>query len=458
MTSGLQSRIVTLSVLSVTLVSIITFLTILYLYHSHAIKTIDQNLLADVHAVKQLLKFNYDGTLDLRASDSAAVSSYAKYTNIYYLVSSDNLRSLKRSTTMINIEIPETVKAEGYQYFTFYDEEYRIYGQKYFGNEHSGDVDLYIHVLRPMEPLDKEVEQLFILLLLMLPLPIFLTGIGSWWIARHTIQPIHTLIKTVETINSESLDTQIPVVNVDEVGQLTGAFNTFLLRLNNAFNSLRRFTSDASHELRTPLTVIRTQAEVMLQKPRDITEYQQNIVSTLEEISRLEYLTDTLLQLTRADAGITKLSFSKINISNVIEKWIDNFLPLADDKNISLKFSISNDIILKADKAVFECIIINLLNNAIQYTPVKGEIKVTLSENFNQISLMIEDSGPGIPDTEKINVFDRFKRLQQTRHASAGSGLGLSVVQWVVKSHHGKVWIDDSPLGGCVFKVVFNKS
>lgn len=444
--------------MSVTFISVVTFITILYLYHLHAIKTTDKNLLADHYAVKQLLNFNFDGSLDLSPSDSTAVSSYAKYTNIYYLVSSAELRPLKRSTTMINIEIPTDIKVDGYQYFTFSDQEYRVYGEKHEHSEHSGSVDLYIHVLRPMEPLHEEFEQLLFLLLLMLPLPIVLTGIGSWWIARHTIQPIHSLIKTVETVNSESLDTQLDIIRYDEVGKLTKAFNVFLLRLNSAFYSLRRFTSDASHELRTPLTVIRTQAEVMLQKTRSAEEYQQNIVSTLEEISRLENLTDTLLQLTRADAGITQLTFEDNDISKIMEKWVENFLPLADEKSICLQSKIDNNVMMQIDKSVFECIIINLLNNAIQYTPEKGVIEVQLVETVNDIQMLVQDSGPGIPDSEKSNVFARFTRLQKTRHTSAGSGLGLSVLSWAVKGHKGKVWIEDSSLGGAVFNVLFSKS
>jgi len=453
---SLQARIIFLSVLSVTLISIITFLTILYLYHSHAIKTIDQNLLADVHAVKQLLRFNYNGSLDLSPYDSRAVSSYAKYTDIYYLVSSDNFNPLRRSTTMINIELPKSVQSAGYHFFTFYNEQYRIFSYQYLQSEHSGNVDLYIHVLRPMEPIDNEVEQLFLLLLLMLPVPILLTGIGSWLIARHTMLPLHSLIKTVATINSESLDTQIPVIRLDEVGQLTAAFNTFLIRLNGAFDSLRRFTSDASHELRTPLTVIRTQAEVTLQKPRNSDEYQKNIVSTLEEISRLENLTDTLLHLTRADAGITKHTFTNTNVSSIIEKWFDNFSPLADEKSIVFDSTISKNITLKIDTAVFECIIVNLFNNAIQYTPTKGKVQVLLTESSNTIQFSIQDSGPGIPDSEKQNVFNRFTRLQKTRHNATGSGLGLSVVMWAVKLHNGQVWVEDSCFGGSHFIVKFN--
>ena len=456
MTLGLQSRIIRLSVLSVTLISVITFLLILYLYHIHSIRTIDKYLLADVNAVKQLLSFNDSGQLDLSPYNSRAVSSYAKYTNIYYLVSNEQLNPLRRSSSMNNIELPTTVIVEGYQYIKFADEEYRVYATKYLQTQHSGSVNLYIHVLRPMQPIHNEVEQLFYLLLFMLPLPILLTGIGSWWITKHTIQPINKLIKTVETINSESLNTQIPIARNDEVGKLTEAFNIFLYRLNNAFSALKQFTSDASHELRTPLTVMRTQSEVMLQKTRQPAEYQQNIVSSLEEITRLENLTDTLLQLTRADAGITKSNFEPMDISSIVKKWLENLSPLAEEKNIQLRTNITNDIIFNIDQSHFECIIINLLSNAIQYTPQHGKVIVSLTILKNNLQLKVEDSGPGIPAAERKAVFDRFKRLQQTRHVSTGSGLGLSVVQWAVRNHNGKIWVDDSSLGGCAFIVNFN--
>lgn len=457
MTLGLQGKIILLSVLSVTFISIITFLTILYFYHSQSIKTIDRNLEDDVNAVKQLLNFKNNGALDLAQHQSNAVTSYAKHTDIYYLVRGETLQPLRRSATMLNIEIPRAVNLEGYQYINFAGNEYRVLSHKYSQLEHPGNVDLYIQVLKPMQTLNGEVKQLFLLLLLMLPLPILLAGIGSWWIAKHTIQPIHSLIKTVETIDLESLDTNIPIIRNDEVGKLTKAFNTFLSRLNNAFISLQRFTADASHELRTPLTVIRTQAEVTLQKPRDNTEYQQNIVSTLEEISRLENLTDTLLQLTRADAGITKLSISEVNISKIIEKWVENLTPLADEKDINLNSNILNDVMSNVDNAVFECIIVNLLNNAIQYTPNNGKIHVQLTQNIKQIQLSIEDSGPGIPDTERQNIFDRFKRLQKTRHTSSGAGLGLSLVRWAATIHKGMVWVENSSLGGSNFIVTLPK-
>jgi len=436
------------------LILAIVYLTTIGLYSRSLLQSIDSDLLQDSERVFQLLEFNPQGELDLYARTDQFINAQGYQRRLMYLIRDEKLQAIRRSAAMIYIEPPVTAKLNDYSDFTFSANEYRMYFKKYPAQGHSGRKDLYIQVIQSLDGYRQQVYHLLSAMLWLIPIPLILISTISWWIADRALKPLSRLSHTLTNIGSEQLDVRVEIENMnDEVGNIAHATNTFLDRIENAFASLKRFTSDASHELRTPLTTIRTQAEVLLSRERSADEYKQVLGSVLEEVDRLEYLSEALLQLTRGDAGILKLNRSSTNISQVLSNWVDNFLTLAEEKHITFKVSIVDDIYFNADIAILERAFINIIQNAIAYTPLKGCIEISLLQNEEQIIFKVADSGPGVADADKQAIFQRFTRLDSTRQLASGAGLGLAITQWALDLHDGEVSVTDNPHGGAIFTV-----
>ncbi len=441
------------------LILIIVYVTTIGLYSRSLLQSIDENLKTDLERVKQHLNFNQQGNLELYAQPAATILTQGYNRELMYLVRDDKFNAIRRSAAMIYIEPPEIIpelieKDENYQNFIFSDKEYRIYHGKYAAEEHAGDRDLYIQLVKSLDEYHQQVNQLLSAMLWLIPIPLILISLGSWWIADRALRPLARLSKTLTDIGSEQLDVRVEVENQnDEVGKIAQATNTFLDRIQSSFNSLKRFTSDASHELRTPLTTIRTQAEVLLSRERSREEYKQVLGSVLEEVDRLEYLTEALLQLTRGDAGIITLDRDRQDVSVSLHNWVENLQALAEEKQIHIKTEISEQIEANVDIAIFERIYINIIQNAIAYTPPQGEITIRLIQEQQQIVFQVADSGPGVADKDKQAVFQRFTRLDSTRQRASGAGLGLAITQWAVELHNGSITVVDNSPVGAVFIV-----
>ncbi len=453
-------KFVLLSVISMSLILAIVYITTLGLYSRSLMHSIDEGLEDDLDRVKQRLNFTPQGKLELYAQPASSQFSQGHNRQIMYLIRDNELNAIRRSASMIFIEPPNvdlsiTDHHDSYQSFSFSDREYRTYHEKYTAGQHAGDEDLYIQLVRPLDEYHEQVNQLLNAMLWLIPVPLILISLGSWWIADRALRPLARLSNTLTNIDSEQLDVRVEVENQnDEVGKIAQATNTFLDRIENSFNSLKRFTSDASHELRTPLTTIRTQAEVLLSRERSREEYKQVLGSVLEEVDRLEYLSEALLQLTRGDAGILKLDIKQHDISVLLNNWVENLLALAEEKQIRFKLSIPRQIIVKVDIAIFERIYINIIQNAIAYTPKGGEISISLTKEAQRIIFQVADTGPGVADQDKLAIFQRFTRLDSTRQQASGAGLGLAITQWAVELHNGSISVTDNISTGAVFIVV----
>jgi len=453
-TLNLRTKISLLSALSMSVILVVLYTLILFFYSSNLLKSLDNSLIEDIDIVKSILRFNQHGKLNLYNQPNETSFAYAYKNRIQYLVRDAKHRPVRRSANMALIELPNPQFKNGQtQYLeniSFADKNYRIYNYFYDVTQHAGNQSLIIHVIRSLDNYKNEKQALTFAMLQLAPLPIILVGFGGWWIAGRALRPINKLIDAVNHISADELTTRVSVTTQDEVGQLASAFNTFLTRLENAFSSLKRFTADASHELRTPLTSMRAQGEVALSRPREKHEYRNTIGSMLEDIERLEHLTDSLLQFARSDAGILKINLSRTNLSSLLFRWLDHLAPLSEEKSISINSDIDKAVEISIDEVIFERIIVNLVENAIHFTPANGNIDIRLLRQGNNVLFKVCDSGPGIPDEAKHCVFERFVRLDATRHAARGAGLGLAIVKWAVDVHDGTIVVtDNQPKGSC---------
>ncbi len=299
------------------------------------------------------------------------------------------------------------------------------------------------------------ISDMLIAAMFVLPAILAAAGIAGYALARRALHPIEQMAKRAQEITPQRLHERLPNDDTDdELGQLARVFNATLDRLERAFDQLRRFTSDASHELRTPLASIRSVGEVGLQKDGTREEYRDIIGSMLEEVNRLTSLVDSLLTISRADAGNLQLAFADFPMMDLAREAVGLLEILAEEK--SLKFELAGDesAIVRGDRLFLRQALVNVLHNAVKYSPVGGTIAVRVRSAGSQIIVEIEDHGPGIPEEDRSRIFDRFYRVDQARwRESGGAGLGLAITKWVVEANGGGVDLCDGPDEGCVFRV-----
>lgn len=290
-----------------------------------------------------------------------------------------------------------------------------------------------------------------------LPFALGLAGVGGYFLARHALSPIGRMARRVHEINAERLSARLDVENPhDELGSLARSFNETLACLERSFEQLRRFTSDASHELRTPLTAIRSVGEVGLQKQGTVEDYRDVIGSMLEEVGRLSHLIDSLLTIARAESGQIQLERATISVLPLVRDTVSVLDVLAEEKRQNLSIEDHETELVQADCAVLRQILINLLDNAIKYTPVGGHITVRVLNVGNQaVAVEIMDSGPGIPPEHRNKIFDRFYRIDEGRsREGGGTGLGLAIAKWGAEAHGGQLELNCPADGGCIFRLV----
>jgi len=294
---------------------------------------------------------------------------------------------------------------------------------------------------------------------------IFATGIpfaaglavaGGYFLAGRVLAPVGAMAQKAREITAESLAKRLPVDNAgDEFGQLATVFNDTLARLQDAFERLRRFTADASHELRTPLTAMRSVGEVALQGTLDAVTYRDVIGSMLEEVDRLTRLVESLLILTRADSGKVQLVAEDLDLGGLAGNVIDQLHVLADEKQQELTLRAPIPVHAMGDAALIRHALMNLIHNAIKYTPNGGTIAVHVNATDKKAMIEVQDTGPGIPAVHRDRIFDRFYRVDTSRSREEGGvGLGLAIVRWAVEANGGHIELASDGTEGSLFRVI----
>jgi len=305
------------------------------------------------------------------------------------------------------------------------------------------------------EPYWREFWEMAGILGIGLPIIVILVFASGYLLAARALRPVDVMAKRAAQITADHLNERITIPNPeDELGQLGTAFNATLARLESSFAQLRRFTADASHELRTPLTAIRSVGEVALSKGGDQNYYRDTIGSMLEETNRLTQLVDSLLMMSRADAGRVPLHFSPVSLLEVAKQSATLLEVLAEEKNQSIRVEGSPAIEVNADRTILRQALVNLIDNAVKFSPVNGIIHVRVLENGTNSVVEVQDNGPGIPVEHRARIFERFYRVDKARaRQEGGTGLGLSIVEWAVSVHRGVVEVDCDSGVGSIFRI-----
>ena len=323
------------------------------------------------------------------------------------------------------------------------------------GPSRIGGQPVVVQVARSELTITQSMKQLLFVLLLGLPFGVAAAGLGGYSLARRALAPVDRMSERARLITAERLKERLPVDNPDdELGRLATVFNETLTRLESSFEQMRRFTADASHELRTPLTVIRSVGEVGLRGRRDEVAYREIIGSMLEEVDRLARLVDRLLMLSRADTGQSKLSTDIVDLSELADEVAAQLGVLAEEKQQSITLERTGAPRWTGDRLVLRQALLNLVDNAIKYSPVGGRITIRVAEFPAAAVVEVSDTGPGIPEELQSRIFDRFYRLDKSRSRdNGGTGLGLSIAKWAVEVNGGQLTLEKTNGVGSTFRI-----
>jgi heavy metal sensor kinase len=288
---------------------------------------------------------------------------------------------------------------------------------------------------------DHVMGTLRVVFLMAVPVTLIAAGLVAYVLAGRALAPVAALEREAREITAVALHRRLPVANPhDELGRLTSTVNDMVGRLEHSFTEMRRFTADASHELRTPVTVIRTEAEVALDKPLSHEQVQHLLGSVLEECERLTRLTDQLLTLARQDAGLTPGRKERVDLSGLVGEVVETLRPLAEIKGLALTFnSGQQSAVVTGDVDQLRSVVINVLDNALKYTEI-GSVTVAVDAKTNAVAVRVIDTGPGIAAEHLPHVFDRFYRADKARSRElGGSGLGLSIARGAAEANGGQI-------------------
>ena len=299
------------------------------------------------------------------------------------------------------------------------------------------------------------LDKLFYLFLIIIPVGLILTGFAAYFISKAAFKPIAQMSDTAKNISGENLDKRLELPRAkDEVRALGETLNEMIERIDSAFKGQKRFVANASHEIRTPLTIIQTELEILEKKLKD-NESKESIKIALSEIEGLNKLTGSLLTIAKLDSSQTKLNLNQMRIDELLAECTQSMNQSAIKKNIQLILHIDDAIEIKADREKLKSVFLNLLDNAIKYSPDNSRVTITQEIiNDDVVKISITDNGLGISAAEIPFIFNRFYRSNEIRAEISGNGLGLAIAKEIVELHRGEINVESTPGEKTTFKVL----
>jgi heavy metal sensor kinase len=311
-----------------------------------------------------------------------------------------------------------------------------------------------IAVGRSTEDIDKSLAGLIRTLVIAVPLTLVLAGAGGVFLAQRALKPVDQIARTAHEIEESDLSRRVPVQSRDELGRLATTLNQMIERLEKAFKRQQQFTADASHELRSPLSVIQAESTLALNKERSANEYKHSLKVISNESAHMAKVIDQLLLLARADSGKESLSFEKIDLSELLAGIVENAEILCREKGIEFRSDLMGNIHVSGDRAQLRQLFLNLLDNAIRYSPDGGTVSLTLRRTEEMAVIAIADTGIGIPEKDIPHIFERFYRVDKARsREEGGAGLGLSICKYIAELHGGRIEVTSRLGQGSTFSV-----
>jgi heavy metal sensor kinase len=299
-----------------------------------------------------------------------------------------------------------------------------------------------------------ELSELRNVLLLLLPVATALAVLGAWWMAGRTLRPVRDLEKEASEIGIQQLGRRLPLRGTnDELDSLVATFNQVLSRLDLSVRQMRSFADFMAHELRTPMTVLRGEVEVELMRPDLPPEWRERLESHLEEFEKLSRLINRFLLVAKAETGGIHLRKIRLDVSEMLASISRELEPLANTYGVKLVLTGDQGAEILADPEWIERAFLNLVDNALKFTPGGGHILIITRRVANTVTIEVRDTGRGINATDLPHIFEHSYRAAESDAHFTPGGLGLSLTKWVIVQHRGAIHVTSEPAEGSVFTI-----
>jgi heavy metal sensor kinase len=314
-------------------------------------------------------------------------------------------------------------------------------------------VDL-VQVAMPLRRTHQTLVRYVETLLVLVPLGVVLSAVGGWMLARRALRPVDRMSQSALRISAEDLSRRLERRGTqDEIDRLADTLNAMLARLQAAFGEMQRFTADAAHELRTPLTALRGGIEIALRAERSPDEYRRVLTSSIEEVDQLIRLAEDLLLLSRSTIGLNTTR-QPVDLEPICLEALELGVRLAKGKGVTVSMGATAPVVVLGDAGALRRALLNLVDNAVKYTPAGGTVVISLEGSPAGAALAVEDTGIGIGPGDAERIFEPFVRLDAGRSRdTGGSGLGLAIARSIVAAHGGTLEVASRAGGGSRFTI-----
>jgi len=300
----------------------------------------------------------------------------------------------------------------------------------------------WLQITEPLDDIMATLARIRTLIAISFPLALGFAGLGGYFLVGRALRPVDHVTRLARAISTDDLGKRLRLdVPDDEIGRLADTFDDMLSRLETGFLRERTFSSDVAHELRTPLTVMKGQAEVALKGNRSSEEYKQTLERLTSETDRLVVLVEKLLMLARYEMHGVEFEKEHIDMGEMVKATLEQLTETADNKQVRITQRISSGCYIAGDTSALIQLLLNVIQNAIKFTPQGGVIDVTVSGVAGTTVLSVSDSGPGISSEHMEHVFDRFYQADPSRAREGGLGLGLAISNEIARAHNGRLSI-----------------
>lgn len=409
----------------------------------------------DVEMVERFLEPDGDGNIVWRSHDGFGEDQIeGRWIEVLYPDGREIFRNFTRESPFTSLRSDESGLHKEKFTLTVANGS-RLYGMQ--GRHRIQGKFVEIRVARSNARIYEEMGHLLLAQSLCLPLVILIAWSAGYFVAGRMLTPLKKIIHQVQTISVDRLGDRLVIENPDdELGHLSATFNSMLAKLDSSFDRTRQFTADASHELRTPLAAIRSVGEIALRSDSDEDDVcRETIASILEEADKMTHLVEDLLVMARADSMESKTIPMAEELGKLIKEEISLFGVLAEEKAQHVRVNIEESCLVFVDRNIFRLALGNILHNAIKFTPMGGEIEISVRRRgTEQCIIAISDSGPGIEAQYQDRIFERFFRIGKDRsRETGGSGLGLAIAKWAVEVNGGCIELSSVKGSGSVFRI-----
>jgi heavy metal sensor kinase len=372
--------------------------------------------------------------------DGEVIATSGNFAAIVYPINKEKLRNMGVGSSYV-----ETVKVPGKR-TPFRVLSTRLADEKF---------DYVIQIGTGMKSMRNTLGNFSENMLTAIPIALVLGTIGGWLLARRSLAPISYITEATQKITATNLGERLRSRHSDdELDHLIATINAMISRLEDSFKRMNQLTADVSHELRTPISAMRGEAELLLSKPRPQGAYRKALATYIEQLDFLTRMIDDLILLSKFDSNEARLTMIPIKLDRLLINLGDLFKVLAEQKGVELTVGIIERLDIVGDQTRLQQLFTNLIDNAIKFTPSGGHIDIALQKDKGFAKASIKDTGIGVPASEFEHIFDRFYQVDKSRDkGSKGVGLGLSICQWIVKAHHGKIELESAVGQGSRFIV-----